>query len=53
MSEGLDKDLVDWSNKSQSSKGGTVLHYIKYGDIRKACGHKLGEKCGCTNLKYK
>ena len=50
----LDNDLADWSNKSQNSKGGTVLHTIRYGDIKKACGHMLGTKCSCKpTLKEK
>jgi len=50
MNTVLDNDLADWSNKSQNSKGGTVLHTIRYGDIKKACGHMLGTKCSCKPI---
>ena len=49
--EEQDHDLYDWSAKSQSSKGGTVNHSIRYGLIKKPCGCYMGEGCQCKRRK--
>lgn len=41
-----DLDLYKWSNRSQSSKGGTVLHGMSsnLGHIKKSCGCYMGDR---------
>jgi hypothetical protein len=52
MEKGELGEVGKWKKKALSSKGGTVLHSFselgdKFSQIKKSCGHSLGERCDC------
>lgn len=43
-----------WKDKALASKGGIVNHHFRNdGTIMKACGHPIGERCGCPSSLFK